>query len=93
MFDLLTDIEQQNENDIIDSTVNEFLSIKQEIECPRCDAIMTLHAEFDLPGYFCDECDFVLRMAHYQKGAVMDRSRSESRRDAPPIVMPTETDV
>ena len=66
MFDLLTNIEKENENDIIDSTANEYSSIEQEIECPRCRGIMRLHSEFDLPGYFCEECDFVLRIAHYR---------------------------
>ena len=66
MFDLLTNIEKENENEIINSTKNEYFSLEQEIECPRCHGIMTLHSEFDLPGYFCEECDFVLRMAHYQ---------------------------
>jgi len=66
MFDLLTNIGKENENEIIDSAKNEYLSIEKEIECPRCHGIMTLHSEFDLPGYFCEECDFVLRMAHYQ---------------------------
>ena len=66
MIDLLTDIEKENENEIIKSAKNEYLSIEQEIECPRCHGIMTLHSEFDLPGYFCEECDFVLRMAHCQ---------------------------
>ena len=60
MFDLLTNLEKENENDII----HEYSSIEQEIECPRCRGIMRLHSEFDLPGYFCEECDFVLRMAH-----------------------------
>ena len=64
MFDLLTNIGKENENEIIDSAKNEYLSIEKEIECPRCHGIMTLHSEFDLPGYFCEECDFVLRMAH-----------------------------
>ena len=66
MFDLLTNIGKENENEIIDSAQNEYLSIEKEIECPRCHGIMTLHSEFDLPGYFCEECDFVLRMAHYK---------------------------
>ncbi len=66
MFDLLTNLEQESENKISDSTKNEYLSIKKEIECPRCYGIMTLHTEFDLPGYFCEQCDFVLRMVHYQ---------------------------
>jgi hypothetical protein len=42
------------------------LSIEKEIECPRCHGIMMLHAEFDLPGYFCEECDFVLRLIYYR---------------------------
>jgi hypothetical protein len=67
MFDLLTNLEQDSENKIKDSAKNEYLSIDKEIECPRCHGIMTLHHEFDLPGYFCEECDFVLRMAHRQR--------------------------
>jgi len=60
MLDLLTDLEQENENKTID------LSIEQKIECPRCRGVMSLHVKFDSPGYFCEECDFVLRMAHSQ---------------------------
>jgi len=64
MFDLLTNLEQESENKINDSAKNEYLSIEQKIECPRCHGIMSLHAELDIPGYFCEECDFALRMAH-----------------------------
>jgi hypothetical protein len=64
MFDLLTNLEKEYENEITDSAKIKYLSIEKEIECPRCHGIMTLHAEFDLPGYFCEECDFVLHMAH-----------------------------
>jgi hypothetical protein len=64
MFDLLTNLEQENENKITDSTKNEYLSIEKEIECPRCHGIMMLHTEFDLPGYFCDECDLSLHLSH-----------------------------
>ena len=66
MFNLLTNIEKEDENKIIDSAKNEYLSIAKEIECPHCHGIMILHAEFDSPVYFCKECDFVLRMAHSQ---------------------------
>jgi hypothetical protein len=66
MLDLLTNIEEENENGIITSTKNEYLLIEQEIECPRCHGIMTLHREFDSPGYFCEGCDFVLRLTHHQ---------------------------
>jgi hypothetical protein len=68
MFDLLTNLEKENENKIVDSTKNEYLSIEQEIECPRCHGIMTLQSEFDFLGYFCEECDFVLRLTHYPRG-------------------------
>jgi ribosomal protein S27AE len=64
MLDLLTNIEEENENGIIDSAKYEYLPIEKEIECPRCHGIMALHAEFDLPGYFCEECDLILRLTH-----------------------------
>jgi hypothetical protein len=62
MFDLLTSLEDESKNKIKDPAKIEYLSIEREIECPRCHGIMTLHREFDLPGYFCEECDFALRM-------------------------------
>jgi hypothetical protein len=65
MFDLLTNLEQESENKITDSA-KKYLSIKKEIECPRCRGIMSLDVEFDSPGYFCEDCDFVLRTAHYR---------------------------
>jgi len=40
------------------------ISIEQEIECPRCHDVMTLHSEFDRLGYFCEECDFSLHLSH-----------------------------
>ena len=40
------------------------LSIEQEIECPRCHDIMTLHSEFDRLGYYCEECSFSLHLSH-----------------------------
>ena len=40
------------------------ISIEQEIECPRCHDVMTLHSEFDRLGYLCKECDFSLHLGH-----------------------------
>jgi hypothetical protein len=37
-------------------------NIEQEIECPRCNDIMTLTSDFDKLGYFCQECDLLLVM-------------------------------
>ena len=42
----------------------EDLTIEQEIECPRCHDVMTLHSEFDRQGYLCEECDFSLHLSH-----------------------------
>jgi hypothetical protein len=40
------------------------ISIEQEIECPRCHDVITLHSEFDRLGYLCEECDFSLHLSH-----------------------------
>ena len=37
-------------------------NIEQEIECPRCNDIMTLTSDFVKLGYFCQECDLLLVM-------------------------------
>ena len=37
-------------------------NIEQEIECPRCNDIMTLSSNFDRLGYVCQECDLLLVM-------------------------------
>ena len=37
-------------------------NMEQEIECPRCNDIMTLTSDFDKLGYFCQECDLLLVM-------------------------------
>jgi hypothetical protein len=37
-------------------------NIEQEIECPRCNDIMTLSSDFDKLGYTCQECDLLLVM-------------------------------
>jgi hypothetical protein len=39
---------------------NNNLGIEHEIDCPRCQDIMTLQSEFDRLGYVCEECDFLL---------------------------------
>jgi hypothetical protein len=39
-------------------------SFEQEIECPRCHDVMTLHSEFDRLGYLCEECDCLLHLSH-----------------------------
>jgi late competence protein required for DNA uptake (superfamily II DNA/RNA helicase) len=36
--------------------------LEQEIECPRCNDVMTLSSDFDSLGYVCQECDFLLVM-------------------------------
>ena len=37
-------------------------NMEQEIECPRCNDIMTLSSDFDKLGYICGECDLLLVM-------------------------------
>ena len=34
--------------------------LEHEIECPRCNDVMTLSADFDSLCYFCQECNFSL---------------------------------
>jgi hypothetical protein len=65
MFEFLTNLENEEDTKTASSRKDEYLSIEQKIDCPRCDGLMTLHFEFDLPGYFCEECDFALRLTHY----------------------------
>ena len=36
--------------------------LEHEIECPRCNEIMTLSADFDSLCYFCQECNFSLSL-------------------------------
>ncbi|MFZ0511379.1 MAG: hypothetical protein WAM14_07225 [Candidatus Nitrosopolaris sp.] len=56
---LLPQLEKYKEMEIVKD-----LSIEQEIECPRCHDIMTLHSEFDRLGYLYDECNFSLHLSH-----------------------------
>ena len=65
MSDLVTNLEKKTEKRNINSAKKEYLLIEKEIDCPRCYGIMMLHLEFDLPGYFCEECDFVLHLIRY----------------------------
>jgi hypothetical protein len=39
-------------------------NVEQEIECPRCNDIMTLTSDFDKLGYICQECDLLLVMEY-----------------------------
>jgi hypothetical protein len=59
---LLSQLEKEKERNIVKE---EELSIVQEIECPRCQDIMTLHSEFDRLGYYCEECSFSLHLSHW----------------------------
>jgi hypothetical protein len=61
---LVSQLEKPNEEYAIQVTEEEYLSIEQEIECPRCHDVMTLHSEFDRLGYFCEECSFSLHLSH-----------------------------
>jgi hypothetical protein len=37
-----------------------FKDVEQEIECPRCNDIMTLSSDFDRLSYLCQECNLSL---------------------------------
>jgi hypothetical protein len=37
-------------------------NMEQEIECPRCNDVMTLSSDFDKLVYICEECDLLLVM-------------------------------
>ena len=36
--------------------------LEHEIECPRCNDMMTLSADFDSLCYFCEACNFSLSL-------------------------------
>jgi hypothetical protein len=57
--DLDLDIQIEEENHDDDQTLK---NMEQELECPRCNDIMTLSSEFDRLGYICQECDLLLVM-------------------------------
>jgi ribosomal protein S27AE len=41
---------------------NKKIEIEHEIECPRCNDIMTLSSEFDRLCYLCGVCNFSLQI-------------------------------
>jgi hypothetical protein len=51
------DVQSKDGND--DRTLK---NMEQEIECPRCNDIMTLSSDFDKLGYIYRECDLLLVM-------------------------------
>jgi hypothetical protein len=59
--DINGDLQKENEeeNKIEDQLLK---NVEQEIECPRCNDIMTLSSDFDKLGYICQECDLLLIM-------------------------------
>jgi hypothetical protein len=50
-------LQEEDENDY-----HVLKNMEQEIECPRCNDIMTLSSDFDNLGYVCQECDLLLVM-------------------------------
>jgi ribosomal protein S27AE len=60
---LVSQLEKAKE-EIFSQIEQKDLSIEQEIECPRCQDVMTLHSEFDRLAYYCEECSFSLHLSH-----------------------------
>ena len=56
---LSPEVESDLQNVEEDKSTND---LEQEIECPRCNDVMTLSFDFDNLGYICQECDFLLVM-------------------------------
>ena len=52
---LVQQIEKAKEERLRQVANKKNVPIEQEIECPRCHDVMTLHSEFDRLGYFCEE--------------------------------------
>ena len=61
---LASQLENADDKHPTEQVTKEDVSIEQEIECPRCHDVMTLHSEFDRLGYLCEECDFSLHLSH-----------------------------
>jgi hypothetical protein len=58
---LLTEVEEKPTQHIIEKKEeSNNLAVDQDIECPRCNDIMTLNSDFDRICYLCKECDFLL---------------------------------
>jgi ribosomal protein S27AE len=53
---LASQLENTNDKDPSGQVATVNISIEQEIECPRCHEVMTLHSEFDRLRYLCEEC-------------------------------------
>ena len=63
MSRLLREFEKAEEEPISEVQEQD-LAIEQEIECPRCHDVMTLHSKFDRLGYYCEEWSFSLHLSH-----------------------------
>ena len=61
---LVPQLEKPKEERVSQVTNEENVPIEQEIECPRCHDVMTLHSEFDRLGYFYKEWSFSLHLSH-----------------------------
>ena len=61
---LASQLENVDDKDPSGEVAKVDISIEQEIECPSCHDVMTLHSEFDKLGYLCEECDFSLHLSH-----------------------------
>ena len=61
---LASQLENADDKDPSGQVATVDISIEQEIECPRCHDVMTLHSEFDRLGYLCEECDFSVHLSH-----------------------------
>jgi late competence protein required for DNA uptake (superfamily II DNA/RNA helicase) len=55
---------QLEEEETVTQAKEQVLSIEQEIECPRCHDVMMLNSDFDILGYYCEECSFSLHLSH-----------------------------
>ena len=61
---LAPQLENADDKHPTEQVTKEDISIEEEIECPRCHDVMTLHSEFDRLGYLYEECDFLLHLSH-----------------------------
>jgi hypothetical protein len=57
---LASQLENAEDKQLSGQVAKADISTEQEIECPRCHDVMTLHSEFNRLGYLCEECDFSL---------------------------------
>jgi DNA-directed RNA polymerase subunit RPC12/RpoP len=52
------------EEETVTQAKEQDLSIEREIECPRCHDVMMLNSDFDILGYYCEECGFSVHLSH-----------------------------